>query len=39
MAEIRGRIKDTHGAPLQFLIWAGMGGSAEDKSMYNAGAC
>jgi hypothetical protein len=36
LAEIRGRIKDAHGAPLQYLIWAGMGGSAEDKSMYNA---
>jgi glucose-6-phosphate isomerase len=36
LAEIRGRMKDTHGAPLQYLIWAGMGGSAEDKSMYNA---
>lgn len=34
--EIRGRIHDAHKAPLQFLIWAGMGGSAEDKSMYNA---
>ena len=33
---IRARIKETHQAPLQFLIWAGMGGSAEDKSMYNA---
>jgi glucose-6-phosphate isomerase len=36
VAEIRARIKQTHGVPLQFLIWAGMGGSAEDKSMYNA---
>jgi hypothetical protein len=36
LAEIRSRIKDAHGAPLQYLIWAGMGGSAEDKSMYNA---
>jgi glucose-6-phosphate isomerase len=34
--EIRARIKQTHNSPLQFLIWAGMGGSAEDKSMYNA---
>ena len=34
--EIKQRIRDTHGAPLRFLIWAGMGGSAEDKSMYNA---
>jgi glucose-6-phosphate isomerase len=34
--EIRSRIRETHKAPLQFLIWAGMGGSAEDKSAYNA---
>ncbi len=36
LAEIRDGIRKTHRAPLQFLIWAGMGGSAEDKSMYNA---
>ena len=36
LAGIRASVKDTHGTPLQFLIWAGMGGSAEDKSMYNA---
>jgi glucose-6-phosphate isomerase len=34
--EIRKRIKTAHGVPLRFLIWAGMGGSAEDKNMYNA---
>jgi glucose-6-phosphate isomerase len=34
--EIREGIRKAHGMPLQFLIWAGMGGSAEDKSMYNA---
>jgi glucose-6-phosphate isomerase len=34
--EIRQRIRDAHKAPLRFLLWAGMGGSAEDKSMYNA---
>jgi glucose-6-phosphate isomerase len=34
--EIRARIRQAHGTPLRFLIWAGMGGSAEDKSMYNA---
>lgn len=33
---IRADLKQTHGKPLKFLIWAGMGGSAEDKSMYNA---
>ncbi|MBI3683848.1 MAG: hypothetical protein HY235_26030 [Acidobacteria bacterium] len=34
--EIRGRIRHTHGTLLQFVIWAGMGGSAEDKSAYLA---
>jgi glucose-6-phosphate isomerase len=34
--EIRARIRSVHGVPLQFLIWAGMGGSAEDKTMYAA---
>lgn len=32
---IKRGIKEAHGLPLKFLIWAGMGGSAEDKSMYN----
>jgi hypothetical protein len=36
LAEIKQRIRDVHGKPLRFLIWTGMGGSAEDKSMYNA---
>ncbi|MGH9611865.1 MAG: hypothetical protein ACRD4P_02150 [Bryobacteraceae bacterium] len=34
--EIRGGIQKSHGVPLQFLIWAGMGGSAEDKNLYQA---
>jgi hypothetical protein len=34
--EIRRRIRQTHGVRLRFLVWAGMGGSAEDKSMYSA---
>jgi glucose-6-phosphate isomerase len=34
--EIKQNIRDAHKAQLKFLIWAGMGGSAEDKSMYNA---
>src|SRR5436190_154801 len=34
--ELRARIRDTHGVPLRFLIWAGMGGSIEDKSMFEA---
>ena len=34
--EIRERIRQAHQTPLRFLIWAGMGGSAEDKSAYNA---
>jgi len=33
---IRARMKATHGVPLRFLIWAGMGGSVEDKIMYDA---
>ncbi|MCP5116271.1 MAG: hypothetical protein GY953_36040, partial [bacterium] len=33
--QIRSRLKEAHGARLRFLIWAGMGGSAEDKRMYN----
>lgn len=34
--EIKSRIREAHGARLRFLIWAGMGGSAEDKAMYIA---
>jgi len=34
--ELRARIRTAHCRPLQFLIWAGMGGSIEDKSMYQA---
>lgn len=34
--EIRARIQAAHKKKLKFLIWAGMGGSAEDKSMYQA---
>lgn len=34
--EIRMGIRETHGVPLQYLIWTGMGGSAEDKAMYQA---
>lgn len=36
LAEIRRAIREAHGAPLKYLIWAGMGGSAEDKAFYNA---
>jgi glucose-6-phosphate isomerase len=36
IAEIRGNIQQQHGAPLKYLIWAGMGGSAEDKVFYQA---
>jgi len=35
-ARIKQRIQDTHGVPLRFIIWAGMGGSIEDKILYNA---
>ncbi len=34
--ELRAGIRAAHNVPLRFLIWAGMGGSAEDKAMYNA---
>lgn len=33
---IREGIRAAHGVPIKFLIWAGMGGSAEDKAMYQA---
>ncbi len=36
LKDISERFQATHGVPLRFLIWAGMGGSAEDKSAYNA---
>lgn len=35
--EIRGRLKAAHGVELRNIIWAGMGGSAEDKSMFLEG--
>jgi glucose-6-phosphate isomerase len=36
VAGIRARMKAAHGVPLRFLIWAAMGGSVEDKIMYDA---
>jgi glucose-6-phosphate isomerase len=36
LQQMQQRIKEVHGTPVRFLIWAGMGGSAEDKNMYNA---
>jgi glucose-6-phosphate isomerase len=33
---MREGIRAAHGVPVKFLIWAGMGGSAEDKAMYQA---
>jgi glucose-6-phosphate isomerase len=33
---LKQRILDTHGVPMRFIIWAGMGGSIEDKILYNA---
>ena len=35
IAAIRARIKETHGVSIRFIIWAGMGGSVEDKTAYN----
>ncbi len=34
--QARAAIREAHGTHPRFLIWAGMGGSAEDKSMYAA---
>ncbi len=34
--EIRARIREAHGVNIRFLIWAGMGGSIEDKTAYNS---
>lgn len=34
--EIRARIREAHDVNIRFLIWAGMGGSIEDKTAYNA---
>jgi len=36
LEEIKTTLRKTQGRPMRFLIWAGMGGSAEDKSMYQA---
>ena len=36
VAEIRGQLEQAHRTRLRYLIWAGMGGSVEDKSMFNA---
>jgi hypothetical protein len=33
---IRDRVQSTHNTPIRFLIWAGMGGSIEDKILYHA---
>ncbi|MGA3204345.1 MAG: hypothetical protein ABSF12_17780 [Bryobacteraceae bacterium] len=34
--QIREGIRAAHHAPIKFLIWVGMGGSSEDKAMYQA---
>jgi glucose-6-phosphate isomerase len=36
IGEIGARIEGAHGTRIRFLIWVGMGGSAEDKKLYNA---
>jgi len=33
---VRARLQQAHGTPPRFLIWAGMGGSIEDKVLYHA---
>jgi glucose-6-phosphate isomerase len=35
LKQIRARLTKEHGSRLRFVIWAGMGGSAEDKTAYN----
>lgn len=35
LKDIRAGISKAHGTRLRFVIWAGMGGSAEDKTAYN----
>lgn len=36
VARLRQDIRKAHGVPLRYLLWCGMGGSAEDKAMYMA---
>ncbi len=36
LQDISGAIRVGHGTKIRYLVWAGMGGSAEDKSMYEA---
>ena len=36
LKRIRAGILSKHGKRLRFVIWAGMGGSAEDKNLYNS---
>lgn len=36
MEEIRSRVLEAQGVAVRFVIWVGMGGSAEDKAMYLA---
>ncbi len=33
---IRQRLEQAQDAPLRFIVWVGMGGSIEDKTLYNA---
>lgn len=36
LQDAREGIRSAHQAPVKFLVWVGMGGSAEDKAMYQA---
>jgi hypothetical protein len=38
-AEIRATIREAHGVGLKYVIWAGMGGSAEDKAFNRRQGC
>ncbi|MCS7315561.1 MAG: hypothetical protein RMI94_12600 [Bryobacterales bacterium] len=35
-AELRARVRQAHRVNLRYLFWCGMGGSAEDKTMYQS---
>lgn len=35
IADLRKAFRQTHGVALKYVIWAGMGGSAEDKAVYD----
>ena len=36
VSDIREQVSEFHDVPVKFVIWTGMGGSIEDKAMYQA---